>query len=150
MKFSPIRTLMPKTRARLRNALTLCTLLSLQSCINDPEVGDSTIRGTYTLRSVAGVAPPYTKSNVGNTRVELLEDNISLFMGFTMSEEVTLRTTTNGVATTQMTTYTGTYAPGYNNTVVLNQNGGPQRIVTIDNGKTMTYSDVGVVYVWKK
>ena len=127
-----------------------CALLSLASCINDVQEGDSTIRGTYTLRSVGGVAPPYTKSVVGTTKVELLEDKISLFMGTTLSDEIVQRTTANGVATTQTSTLTGTYFPGFNNSVTLNINGGASRIVIIDNGLTMSYTENGVAYVWKK
>ena len=134
----------------VRRVALACVLLSSQACINDVDPGDSTIRGTYTLRTVGGAALPYTKSVVGTTKVELLDDKISLFLGGTFSEDAVERTTTDGVTTTQLTTTTGTYAPAFGNSVSINPNGGIGRTVIIDNGNTMSGTENGVSYVWKK
>ena len=137
-------------RVLVRRVAVACALLSLQACINDVEAGDSTIRGTYTLRTVNGKALPYIQSVFGTTKSELLDDKISLFMGFTLAEEVVIRTTENGVATIQTVATTGTYALGFNNSVVLRSNSGGSRTVLIDNGNTMTITENGIPYVWKK
>lgn len=134
----------------MRLALVAGMSVSLMSCIDEVTAGDSTIRGTYTLRTVNGAGLPYTKSNVGTTKVELLEDKISLFMGGTFSQTIVTRTTVGGQASEQTATIPGTYGAGFNNSVVITPNGGTSRTVIIENGNTMTYSEVGANYVWRK
>lgn len=150
MIHSHFRGTMLYRRAVVQRVAVGCALLLLQACINDIQAGDSTIRGTYTLRTVNGAVLPYTKSVIGATKAELLDDKISLFMGFTLAEEVVIRTTEHGVATTQTIATTGTYALGFNNSVVLRSNSGGSRTVLIDNGNTMTITESGIPYVWKK
>ena len=134
-----------------RRALVALALLPVAACIDKVTDGDSTIRGVYTLRTVNGAALPFTKSVVGTTKVEILDDKITLFPANTFAEEWHVRTTVSDQVTTQTKTETGTYAPGFSNSVYLNGNSTTgSRLTIITNGNTMTFNDTGTVYVWKK
>jgi len=123
----------------------------LSACIDKVTEGDSTIRGEYILRTVNGAALPFTKSVVGATKVEILDDKITLLPASTFAEEWHVRTTVNGQATTQTKTETGTYAPAFSNSVYLNGNSTTgSRLTITTNDNTMTFSESGTVYVWKK
>ncbi len=134
----------------MRRVLLGLSALPFVACIDAVTAGDSTIRGAYTLRTVNGAALPFTKSVVGATKVEILDDKITLFPANTFAEEGHIRTTVNGQVTTQTITETGTYAPGFSNSVILSGNSGVSRLTTIDNGNTMHFSENGAAYTWKK
>ena len=126
-------------------------VLPLAACIDKVTEGDSTIRGVYTLRTVNGAALPFTKSVVGSTKIEILDDRITLFPANTFAEEWHVRTTVSGQMTTETKTETGTYAPGFSNSVNLNGNSTTGvRLTIITNGNTMSFTDNSATYVWKK
>ena len=135
----------------MRRLLVVFALLSLCACIDKVTEGDSTIRGVYTLRTVNGAALPFTKSVVGTKKIEILDDEITLFPANTFAEEWHVRTTAGSQVTTETRTETGTYAPGFSNSVYLNGNSTTgSRLTIITNGNVMTFNDTGTVYVWKK
>jgi hypothetical protein len=77
--------------------------------------GDSTspinasIAGTYKLQTINGSALPYTILQVGNDKVEFMDDQVTVNDGGTYTESGHIRTTENGVVTTEAVVDAGTY-----------------------------------------
>ena len=134
-----------------RPALVAMALPRLAECIDKVTESDSTIRGVYTLRTVNGAELPVTRSVVGITSVEILDDNLRLFPANTFAEEWHVRTTVSGQFTTQTKTETGTYAPAFSNSVYRKGNSATgSRLTIVTNGNTMTFNDTSTVYVWRR
>ena len=77
--------------------------------------GDSTspvtasIAGTYKLQTINGSPLPYIIVQSGTDKVEFLDDQVVINDGGTYTESGHVRTTTNGVATTESIVDAGTY-----------------------------------------
>jgi hypothetical protein len=77
--------------------------------------GDSTspinasIAGSYKLQTINGSALPYTILQVGSDKIEFLDDQVTVNDGGTYTESGHIRTTENGVVTTETIADAGTY-----------------------------------------
>ncbi|MEP6831771.1 MAG: hypothetical protein ABJB74_00195 [Gemmatimonas sp.] len=132
----------------MRRAFLASALIPLTACLDKIAASDSTIRGTYTLRTVNGAALPFTRTANGS-KVELLDDQYSLYSGSTFAQEGHVRTTTGAQVTTKATTETGVYS-SQGISVALMGNALGTRLSKITNANTMTIIEDGATYVYKK
>ncbi len=133
-----------------RRLLALALMLCAVSCTDDGVTGTSTLRGTYTLRTVNGAAPLVTLSTTGTTTVELLSDQLSLFSGGTFERQARMRTTTNGQASTATTIETGNWTPLFGTSISFRTNETQNTAVATFSDRSLTFIDVGRTFIFTK
>jgi hypothetical protein len=112
--------------------------------------GSETSTGRYTLQSVNNAALPFTTSQIGTTKTELVDDVIELFQGGTFARTYHTRTTTNGQAVNTVVNRTGTWAIGMGATITLTANEDGARMIVSINARRMTSIAEGNTYVYMK
>jgi hypothetical protein len=104
----------------MRRFLTALAVLALTGCVSDyvripttgsggTSSGGTGISGSYTLQAVDGFPLPYTYSQTGADKKEIVTDVIVLTDAGTWSEVVQQRQTVAGVTTNNTLTQNGTY-----------------------------------------
>jgi hypothetical protein len=116
------------------------------ACLGDGMTGSSSVTGSYTLRTINGSNLPYT---VVGTGMEIVDETITLYEGFTYIKSGHTRTTTNGQVTTQTTNDSGTY--GLQGTsITFNSNAGGQGTLALIDGNKLTIVKAGITSVFRK
>jgi hypothetical protein len=107
--------------------------------------GISTVTGNWSLRTVNGSNLPFTVSGSGANKTEILDDVITLYEGFTFSETIHQRVTTNGQVSAVTSTETGAYSL-FGTSVTLAGNTRERRgrieestMTLVENGMTSAY-----------
>ena len=137
---------------RLLRARLLCTVVMgaiVASSCDDGVVGSSTVTGSYTLRTVNGAALPYTQSQSGTSKSEIVDDVITLFQGGTYAQTAHMRTTTNGAAVTSTVESAGSYQLLGTSITLLTGDRLTQRIGQI-HANTMTFVENQVTSEYRK
>ena len=127
--------------------LISAAVISFAGCLSDATPVD--LEGTFTLRTVNGTGLPYTISNAGGTKVELIEGSVSLYQGNTYSSSSKVRTTTNGQATVANSTDAGSFTFEFNNLKLRSATGGAERIANLD-GRSFTIVEIGTSYFYSR
>lgn len=128
---------------------SVLALVLLSACGDNTPTGASTVTGTYTLRTVNGAALPYTMSQTATSKVELLDDAISLYQGGTYSTVSHVRTTTNGTPVTETREGAGTYILLGTSITLVTSDRSSQRLATGD-ATSMTFVESGVTQIYRK
>jgi hypothetical protein len=116
------------------------------ACLGDGMTGSSSVTGSYTLRTINGSNLPYTVTGTG---MEIVDETITLYEGFTYIKSGHTRTTTNGQVTTQTTNDSGTY--GLQGTsITFNSNAGGQGTLALIDGNKLTIVKAGITSVFRK
>jgi hypothetical protein len=145
----------------MRRLLATVAVLALTGCITDSigivgtkvTGGDDLpsptgIAGTYTLQTVNGSSLPYTYSQTGADKGELLDDVITLTNNNTWSELWHERRTVSGVVTVVAVTDAGTYALVGTSGLTFSTPNHPDFSGLLSSGNTLTlygYSPAGQV-----
>jgi hypothetical protein len=122
-------------------------LLSVSAC--GDEAGNPSVRGDYALRTVNGAPLPYVTTDASGVKTELLDDVFSLYSGSTFAEVIHVRVTTNGAATTQTITETGTYG-GQGTGLLFSYNSGKPARQSVFNNRTLSFLEGGVTRIYVK
>lgn len=138
-----------------RFLLILIGALSIGACDNDPTSFDESIAGTYHLRTVNGdslpitfFTDPETEETVAITAAELL-----IGLNGSFREIDTFRRTIGTTVTTQVDTFTGTWAIAANNAMsfTAQDEDGPFTVSgTWDGQRQITQSSDGITFVWRR
>jgi hypothetical protein len=121
----------------------------MAACFGGSMTGSSTITGEYTLRTVNGAPLPYTLSQSGTSKTEVVQDAITLFQGGTFARARQIRLTSNGQVTNQSENDTGAYTI-FGTSLSLRSNATGQSTLATISGNTMTVVEAGVVSVYSK
>ena len=133
----------------MRKMLIALLLAASAGCLNEDVVGSSTATGVYTLRTVNNSSLPFTLSESGGTKTEVLADTITLYQGGTYAETVRVRLTTNGQTTTETREDSGAYS-FFNITVTLTSGRGRAERRGKIEATTMTIVEEGLTSAYKK
>jgi hypothetical protein len=117
----------------------------------DPPLGPGQIfPGTYTLRSVNGVAPPVTVYADTAMKVEALEGAITLNGDGTWSSRETYRTTyTSGTVTTETPVNVGRFTVSGSDIILTDPNGRRPVSASYD-GRTLTHVGAGRTWIYRR
>lgn len=143
----------------MRRLLAAAAVLALTACISD-SVGivgtqvtgggdlpsTTMIAGTYTLTTVAGASLPYTFSQTGADKSELLDDVVTLTNNNTWSELWHERRTVSAVVTIVAVTDAGTYVRVGTGELTFSTPKHPDFTGLLSSGNTLTlygYSPTG-------
>jgi hypothetical protein len=136
----------------MRRFVTLFILLAAVACggSDSPTAPTSaSVAGTWNLQSINGSALPFVIAQTGANKAEVLSDVLSVVATGSFTQITTLRTTVNGVVTTQSAADAGSYSlNGTAATFTFNSDGsvGTGQV----SGGTLTVTTTGLVYVYKK
>ena len=118
------------------------------ACLDEGVTGGSSITGAYTLRTINGSALPYTISESGAAKTEILSDVITLYQGGTYARLRESRTTVNAQVTIESRDETGAYSL-VGTSVSMRNVVGTTTVATI-GGNTMTIVEAGMTAVFTK
>ena len=117
----------------MRRLLAAAAVLGLTACITDSvgiagtkvtgggdPVDANSVAGVYTIRTMGGQPLPYTISQTGTDKVEMINDVITLTDANTYTEVITERETVSGTATTNVTTDNGTFVRASSGSITFN------------------------------
>jgi hypothetical protein len=122
----------------------ICAAILLLTACDRGVVGDPTVFGDYSLRTVNGNSLPAT---VGNT--QYLDDVISLAEALTYQESGHVKNVSTG--TTQNITEVGSYEFLFGTNVTLNSSDGLRvRLAKVKDSNEMTIVEEGVTLVYRK
>jgi hypothetical protein len=108
---------------------------------------DTTVSGTYTLRTVNRLPLPYTVAQNDSVTIQLLSDAFTLTEAKTWTELATRRATVSGQATTDSVTDAGTYVLNGTNITLISANGSTDGTV---GGGVLTLANDAVIAVYQK
>ena len=131
-------------------ALAMASMLAACNVFTESPPGSETSTGVYVLQSVNSKPLPYTLSESGGSKTELIDDTISLFQGGTFARTYHTRTTANGQVTNATVARTGTWAIGIGATITLSANEDGARMIVAINARRMTSMDAGISYLYMK
>jgi hypothetical protein len=135
-----------KTIARV---LLMAVVPALAACDDDGSGPDLNVEGTYQLQTVNNQPLPFVLDQEGTVFLEeLVSAAITLNANGTFNDIATVRTTENGVVTTESQPDGGVYTQN-NNVVSLHYQGGGTINTTV-NGNTMTIVGPGLTFVFRK
>lgn len=122
---------------------------ALAGCFDESGVvGSATVAGHYALTTVNGAGLPWTTSNTGSTKVEVLADTLHLYQGGTYAETGSTRMTVNGTATVAPIAKTGSY--GFVGTsITFSPNGSAVYLAQYSNA-TISVVEANVTRVYVK
>ncbi len=109
----------------------------------------ASIAGTYSLKTVNGVALPFTEFQQGTNKQELLADVFVLSDGGSFTQSTTERITTNGQVTNQVTPDAGTFTVSGSTITLKFRSDNSMVSGTLGNG-TITISDQGLTGIYQK
>jgi hypothetical protein len=121
----------------------------MTGCFGGGMTGSSTVTGAYTLRTVNSAPLPYTLSQSGTSKTELMQDTFTLYQGGTFSRARQIRLTSNGQVTHQSENDTGSYTI-FGASLSLSSNATGQSTLATISGNTMTVVQAGVVSIYSK
>ena len=135
----------------MRRLLSLALALAIVGCGSDSssEPTNASVAGTWTLQSVNGSQLPFTLSNVGSTKIELVSSVVNVTSAGTWTSTSQTRTTINGQATTSTGTQAGTYTLSGSAVAIRSTDGTTVQAGTV-NGNTLTLAQTGLVFVYQK
>lgn len=131
-------------------ALAMAWTIAACGVFTESPPGSSTSTGEYTLQSVNGAPLPFTTSQAGTTKSELVDDVIQLFQGGTFARTFHTRTTTNGQTVNTANTRTGTWGIGLGATITLTANEDRSTMTVSINARRMTSLLEGNNYLYMK
>lgn len=134
----------------MRRLIPLVALAVAVACGSDSTTQPTfaSLAGTWTLQSVNGSPLPFTISQSGTDKEELLSDVITASPNGTYTEVAQFRTTINGQSTVSTENDTGTFTlNGTAITVTGNLTGVNNGAVS---GNTITLTEEGFVWVFQK
>ena len=133
----------------MRKLLIALLIVTSAGCLNEDVVGSSTATGVYTLRTMNNSSLPYTVSESGGTKTEVLADSITLYQRATYAETARVRATTNAQVTTETREDAGAYT-FFNISVTLTSGRGRAERRGKIEATTMTIVEAGLTSVYKK
>jgi hypothetical protein len=136
-----------ETVSHRRRFPMLLALLAVAGCWEDIQQA-STSNGTYTLLTVNGASLPYS-STAGGTTTVILDDQFSLYEGFTWAETSHRRVTANGTTTDVTFVATGTFAI-QSHAIFFTTSDGSRQFVANGDGTRMTIVINQVASVYSK
>jgi hypothetical protein len=135
-----------KTIARV---LLLAMIPAFAACDDDSSGPDLDVEGTYQLELVNNQPLPFVLDQQGTTFLaELTSAAITLNANGSFTDVATIRTTDNGVVTTESQPDGGIYTQN-NSVVSLHYQGGGIINATV-NGNTLTITGPGATFVFRK
>ena len=136
---------------RLRSffPVMLLLLLPVAACTGDSTGPESSIAGTYTLRSINGVNLPFVIAQTGANKLELVNETIVVAEAGTFTQQGTLRETVNGVATVGSYADAGIYERNGTAVTFQFQSNGSIGSGTASNG-VVTVAASGYSYIYRK
>ena len=119
--------------------------------------GDSTtaptvqqqITGTWSLSTVNGSPVPFTVAQTGTNKVELVSDVFVIASTGSFTQTTTVRTTVNGVVTTQSAADAGSYTVN-GTAITLHFNSDASTATASFSGNTFTTTDGGLALVYRR
>jgi hypothetical protein len=99
-------------RSEMRKSFAVTALLFFAACggsYGSSTVPSTSVAGTYTLRTVNGLALPYIVSQTGPSKVEVVDDAFTLNDSGTWTESGHRRNTVSGQVTTTATADAGSF-----------------------------------------
>lgn len=129
-------------------AILLLALTASCGDNNSTNPATASVAGTYTLRTINGTALPFTLFGSGANKVEITSDVVVLNEGGTWTETGNVRTTTNGQATNESSTDSGTYTRN-GTAITLTSAASGSLSGTVSNG-TLTLTDQGLSAVYTR
>jgi hypothetical protein len=134
----------------MRRCLALFAVALITACGSDASTAPQpTIAGTWTLQTINGSPLPFIVAQTGTNKVELVSDVVVISGTGSFTETSSVRTTTNGVATTQSVADAGSYT--LNGTAVtLHFNSDGSTATGSWSGNTVTVTDVGLALVFTR
>ena len=140
--------------------LLLITLFAATACCDDASGPDSTVEGSYTLRSIDGTAMPYLFGVDTETGAEVhyFSSELTLFQSGTFREIDTFRFRLGTNSTFETDTISGVWTRSNNNVTLTltTEDEGPLSLNGVWNGDDqLTFTEVDeevgtVVYVFRK
>jgi hypothetical protein len=128
----------------MRTLFLCAAVLALVGC-DRGVVGDSTLFGDYTLRTVNGQPLPHAANGI-----EYLDDVISLTEAGTYSESGHWRVAVNGQTVTQPISEVGSYVFLGTSVTLTSADGKRIRITQVADSEKMTITEAGVTLVFHK
>lgn len=112
----------------------------------------ASLAGTWNLQTVNGSPLPFTASNVGGAKVEILSEVTTVSANGTFTQVTTERTTINGVASTQTLPATSGTIALTGSLVSVTIAGSGTATGTLNNSNTFTITDptTGAIFVFVK
>jgi hypothetical protein len=135
-------------KIRLLSAVLLAGLIA---CGGDSptEPTQASLAGTWSLTTINGSPLPYTIALVGTDKVEVVSDVLNVSSNGTFTQLTSVRTTSNGQATTDNESDSGTYTISGTAVTFHFQSDGSTGTATW-SGNTMTVAESGLSGVYKK
>jgi hypothetical protein len=128
-------------------------LLSLSAALACSDSGtgpsESSVAGTWNLRSINGTSLPFVIVQTGPDKLELTADVLTVTSSGTFTQMTTFRLTENGQTTSQSVPDAGSYVLNGTNVTFQFQSDGSVGSGTL-SGETLTVSTTGFSYVYRK
>ena len=129
----------------MRKLVTMCAVVLAIGC------GESTspavaVEGTWTLQSLNGFPVPFSAPQGNGNYIELTSDVITATSSGTFTQLTVIKTTTNGVVTTESIPDDGTYTVSGNDVTFSFSSGSAPGTGTIDGNTLTVTTDVILVY----
>jgi len=136
----------------MRRLIPLVALAVAVACGSDSTTQPTvaSLAGTWTLQSVNGQPLPFTLTQTGTDKLELLSDVVTATSNGTYTEVVQFRTTINGQSTTTSDSDVGTFT--VNGTAVTLSSSATGNITGAlsNNNNTLTLTEEGYVWLFTK
>ena len=134
----------------MRRLIPLVALAVAVACGSDSTTQPTmaSVAGTWSLQTVNGSPLPFTLTQTGTDKLELLSDVVTAEPNGTYTETVQFRTTVSGQTTTNSDTDSGTFT--LNGTAVVLSSARTGSTTGALSGNTLTLSDQGYVWVFTK
>ena len=135
----------------MRRLLAVALVLAA-ACGGDTTTGPTVqqqITGTWSLSTVNGSALPFTIAQTGTNKVELVSDVFVVASTGSFTQTTTVRTTINGVVTTQSVADAGTYTVS-GTAITLHFNSDGSTGTASFSGNTFTTTDGGLALVYRR
>jgi hypothetical protein len=130
-------------------ATLLLSILLVGACSDSSGPGgESSITGTYILKTVNGSPLPFVLIQVGSDKLEIVSARLTLNSDMTFGDRSTIRLTEAGQVTTEEDMSVGTYTRT-GNTVVLRFSDGAQQALVI-NGRALSGTIEGFSFVYER
>lgn len=131
----------------MRRILMTLVLAAAAACGDNSTGLGASVEGSYTLRSINGTALPYVVQS-GSTKIEVIDDVLTLNLNGTYSETGHTRITEFGSTRTETGTDNGTYTTA-GTSITLRSSDGTTSVGTV-NGGTLTIVDSGLSAVFTR
>ena len=134
----------------MRRLIPVVALAVAVACGSDSTTQPTaaSVAGTWSLQTVNGSPLPFTLTQTGTDKLELLSDVVTAQPNGTYTEVVQFRTTVGGQTTTSSNTDSGTFT--INGTAVVLSSAQTGSTTGQLSGNTLTLADQGYVWVFVK